>query len=56
MHFIDFSTAVITLLTAVSQSQSQSQNETCIAPLTKLDSGAEQNSILKHTIKYIYIV
>ena len=32
-------------------SQSQSQCETCIAPLTKLDSGAEQNNILKHTIK-----
>jgi len=31
--------------------QSQSQNETCIAPLTKLDSGAEQNNILKPTIK-----
>jgi len=31
--------------------QSQSQCETCIAPLTKLDSGAEQNNILKHTIK-----
>ena len=34
-----------------SQPQSQSQCETCIAPLTKLDSGAEQNNILKHTIK-----
>jgi len=35
--------------------QSQSQNETCIAPLTKMDSGAEQNNILKHTMKNIYI-
>jgi len=30
---------------------SQSQYETCIAPLTKLNSGAEQNKTLKHTIK-----
>jgi len=31
--------------------KSQSQYETCIAPLTKLNSGAEQNKTLKHTIK-----
>jgi len=29
----------------------QSQYKTCIAPLTKLNSGAEQNKTLKHTIK-----
>jgi len=32
-------------------SQSQSQYETCVAPLIKLNSGIEQTKTLKHTIK-----
>ena len=29
--------------------ESQSQYETCISPLTKVDSGTEQNNVLKYT-------